>query len=200
VTPIEPITVREEESIATITKRIRGKITPARSGTAAPETSADVPELLDHIRQQLRNAQSAFSLPSSVEPPLSRVDSQNVAPLKLQMEAALKAATRAHNQVGELNPRLSGLHNNAVQLVKKAMQRSLTWYTRPLQVFQAAILRTLRDISVALQSHDSDLRAQAVAIQELRSQNATMAEELKALRARLSATPQAPADGSPPAS
>lgn len=200
MTPIEPITVREEESIATISKRIRGKLKAARSGTAAPETPADVPELLDHIRQQLRNAQSAFSMPSSAELSLPRVGSQDVSPLKLQMEASLKAATRAHNRVGELNPRLPGLHNNAVQLIKKAMQRSLTWYTRPLHAFQAAILRTLRDISTALQSHDSDLRAQAAAIQELRSQNAVMAQELKALRATPRSTPEPPADGSPPES
>lgn len=199
VPTIEHIPVREEESIATITKRIRGKLKSARSGFAAPETSADIPELLEHIRQQLKNAQSASSMPSSGELPLPRVGSQDFSQLRLQMDAALKAATSAHNQVGQLNPRLPGLRNNAIQSVKKAMQRSLTWYTRPLHAFQEAILRTLRDIATALQAHDSDLRTQAAAIRELRSQNAIMAEELNALRATLSATPEAPADRNPPA-
>ncbi|MGO9302764.1 MAG: hypothetical protein ACLP3R_03550, partial [Candidatus Korobacteraceae bacterium] len=131
MTPVEHIPVQEDQSFEAIMKRIRAKLKDPHLGTAVPARLSDTAELLEHIRLQL--------------------GSQDFSHIRMQMDAALKAATKAHNQVGELNPRLPGLHNNAVQFMKKAMRRSLTWYTRPLQAFQEAILRALRDIAKALQ-------------------------------------------------
>lgn len=45
--------------------------------------------------------------------------------------------------VGGLNPRGPGLHNRLIQFAKRVMRRSLSWYTRPLQLFEGAVIRTL---------------------------------------------------------
>jgi len=50
------------------------------------------------------------------------------------------------NAVGQLNPRNPGLRNQAIQSFKKILQRSLGWYTRPLQVFS-------RNIAQAVEQH-----------------------------------------------
>jgi SAM-dependent methyltransferase len=50
------------------------------------------------------------------------------------------------NAVGHLNPRNPGLLNEVVQTLKKMLQRSLSWYTRPLQVFN-------RNVAQAIEQH-----------------------------------------------
>jgi O-antigen chain-terminating methyltransferase len=50
------------------------------------------------------------------------------------------------NSVGQLNPRNPGLLNQAIQSFKKILQRSLSWYTRPLRVFN-------RNIAQAIELH-----------------------------------------------
>lgn len=50
------------------------------------------------------------------------------------------------NAVGQLNPRNAGLLNQAIQSLKRILQRSLNWYTRPLQVFN-------RNIAQAIEQH-----------------------------------------------
>lgn len=45
--------------------------------------------------------------------------------------------------VGGLNPRNPGLRNQLIQFAKKVMRRGLSWYTRPLQLFEGAVIRTL---------------------------------------------------------
>ncbi|MGO9563124.1 MAG: methyltransferase domain-containing protein [Candidatus Korobacteraceae bacterium] len=165
MTPVEHIPVQEDQSFEAIMKRIRAKLKDPHLGTAVPARLSDTAELLEHIRLQL--------------------GSQDFSQIRMQMDAALKAATKAHNQVGELNPRLPGLHNNAVQFMKKAMRRSLTWYTRPLQAFQEAILRALRDIAKALQVHDSDLRTHAAAIQDVRDRSALLTHQVATLQSAL---------------
>jgi hypothetical protein len=60
-----------------------------------------------------------------------------------ELHANLAACNALHTAVGTLNPRRPGLHNKIIQFVKKVMRRALTWYTRPLHLFQGAVTRTL---------------------------------------------------------
>ena len=71
----------------------------------------------------------------------------DLAPLRAEVEAALAG----HRDVGQINPRRPGVHNRAIQSVKKVMRRSLTWYTRPIHVFQGAVIRALQQVVSLLQ-------------------------------------------------
>jgi O-antigen chain-terminating methyltransferase len=74
-----------------------------------------------------------------------------------ELHANLAACNALHAAVGTLNPRSPGLHNQALQFVKKVMRRSLTWYTRPLHEFQGAATRTLNETTIALEEVRSGL-------------------------------------------
>lgn len=54
--------------------------------------------------------------------------------------------------VGTLNPRPPGLPNQLAQFVKKALRRSLPWYTRLLHLFHGSVTRALNQIMLALDS------------------------------------------------
>jgi 2-polyprenyl-3-methyl-5-hydroxy-6-metoxy-1,4-benzoquinol methylase len=66
------------------------------------------------------------------------------------------------NAVGQLNPRNPGLLNRAIQALKKTMQRSLTWYTRPLQEFHGNVSRAIEEHGRAINSFQPTI----VALQE----------------------------------
>jgi hypothetical protein len=52
--------------------------------------------------------------------------------------------------VGTVNPRAPGWHNDMIQRVKKLIARSLAWYIRPLQEFNASVSCALQEIGGAL--------------------------------------------------
>jgi 2-polyprenyl-3-methyl-5-hydroxy-6-metoxy-1,4-benzoquinol methylase len=83
-----------------------------------------------------------------------------------ELQSNLAACNALHSAVGTINPRRPGLHNDIFQFAKKAMRRSLTWYTRPLHEFHGAVTRTLNESTIALQ----DVRT-AVGILESRIEN-----------------------------
>jgi 2-polyprenyl-3-methyl-5-hydroxy-6-metoxy-1,4-benzoquinol methylase len=62
-----------------------------------------------------------------------------------RLQAELAAVHALHAAVGEINPRPPGLHNEAIQFAKRAIRRVLTWYTRPLHAFHAAVARALQE-------------------------------------------------------
>jgi SAM-dependent methyltransferase len=63
-----------------------------------------------------------------------------------RLRAEVMAASLSHNAVGAINPRRGGPVNASIQFVKRAMRRSLTWYTRPLHQFHGAVARSLQEI------------------------------------------------------
>ena len=146
-----------------------------------------------------------------------RIPSRNIPPLAVDTEELVAV----HLQFGEVNPRPPGLHNRAIQLVKKLMRRSLSWYTRPQQLFQKGVIGALQQVAAALQTHDDllqehndslqrisrELASQAATLRELQEQNARLAEQLveqrgerQALsedRPRSSVQSETPAAGNP---
>jgi 2-polyprenyl-3-methyl-5-hydroxy-6-metoxy-1,4-benzoquinol methylase len=60
--------------------------------------------------------------------------------------------------VGRLNPRNSGSLNYLVQKAKKALQRSLTWYTHALRDFHFQVVKALKEHENDLNSLDQSLR------------------------------------------
>ena len=78
----------------------------------------------------------------------------DLSPLRIEVDGALEG----HKLVGQVNPRGPAFHNKIIQLMKKLMRRSLTWYTRPLHIFQGAVIRALQQTVVILKSHDDSLQ------------------------------------------
>ena len=84
----------------------------------------------------------------------SGIPLSDLAPLRIEIDGALAG----HRLVGQVNPRGPGLHNQIFQFVKKVMRRSLTWYTRPLHIFQGAVIRALQQVAAILNSHSEALQ------------------------------------------
>jgi len=110
--------------------------------------STEAARILERLRHQIERAGSQVELPSaeSMPPnlPVSRLQFpvNDLAPLRAEVETALSG----HRDVGQINPRGPGVHNRAPQFAKKVIRRSLSWYTRPIHVFQGAVIRALQQI------------------------------------------------------
>ena len=63
------------------------------------------------------------------------------------------------NQVGTINPRRRGLHNDLIQLLKRVLRRALMWYTRPLHEFHGSVVRTLNETARALENLQENVAA-----------------------------------------
>jgi hypothetical protein len=74
-------------------------------------------------------------------------------------ELRLVAATLVgfENAIGVVNPRLPGWRNDLIQIVKRSLARSLTWYTRPLHKFIASVSRSLEEIVWSFDRLSSDM-------------------------------------------
>jgi 2-polyprenyl-3-methyl-5-hydroxy-6-metoxy-1,4-benzoquinol methylase len=120
--------------------------------------------------------------------------------LDLRNEIAL--AEEGSRQTGQLNPRNPGALNQALQFSKKVMRRSLSWYTRPLHLFEGAVIRALQHVGTILGDHRSLLhkhsetlnlqadvmeRNKAWLIEQLQAQSAASAHEVGRLREQLEA-------------
>jgi 2-polyprenyl-3-methyl-5-hydroxy-6-metoxy-1,4-benzoquinol methylase len=64
----------------------------------------------------------------------------------------------AAESIGRLNPRNPGFLSSIVQTAKKAMQRSLTWYTRSLQDFHFHVAKALEEHGNDINVLDASLR------------------------------------------
>jgi O-antigen chain-terminating methyltransferase len=128
--------------------------------------SQSLEEVMQRIRAQIGRTEPANK--TAAEPADGGRRTQEVAPtdagppfhLKLhelyQLKAEIQVAVDGARQVGQLNPRNPGPLNSAIQLVKKAMRRSLTWYTRPLHQHQGGVVRALDQLYAIVDNH-SDL-------------------------------------------
>ncbi len=75
------------------------------------------------------------------------------------VEELSAAVWNSNNAVGQLNPRSPGLLNEVIQSFKKVLQRSLGWYTRPLQVFHRNVARAIEQHGQAINSIQRQLLA-----------------------------------------
>ncbi len=181
----------ETEAANEIMQRIRSKMQESQGdGQAASESQGtqSFERAMERIGQQLKNT----PLPTAVQTDTLDAFSTcfTIAPQDAsQLEAETSSALTAHRQFGELNPRLPGPQNRVIQLGKKIMRRSLTWYTRPLHLFQGAVIRAFQQVTAVLQAHDEGLQritqkvaGQSSVAQELCQQNNRMVEQMAAQR------------------
>lgn len=88
----------------------------------------------------------------------------------------INRALEATRQVGQVNPRPAGLHNDVIQFLKKVMRRSLSWYTRPIHAFQGAVIRALEQTLITFRGQDDQLQSLA---QDLRRQSESLIHATK---------------------
>ena len=111
--------------------------------------------------------------------PAFNIQLHSVSQLRTEIDTVLEGS----RDTGQLNPRHPGPINALIQFVKKVMRRSLTWYTRPLHVFEGGVVRALEQIIAILDNHRDilqktaeELNAQASRIERNRSRLARQIE------------------------
>lgn len=88
----------------------------------------------------------------------------------------------ASNAIGTLNPRNRGFLNDLAQSVKKLFQRSLSWYTRSLRSFGAAVSTAFRRHGEAISQLAYSVEENRRAVDELSRQ---AQEDLRELQRRV---------------
>lgn len=165
--------MNQNPSVEEVMQSIRARVAE-RDARNAQSTSVARPK----VQESGRGAGAQTSSAARVV-----LQTNDLAMLHGEIETALEGTRR----VGQLNPRNPGLHNDAIQLAKKVMRRSLTWYTRPLHYFQGGAIRALQRIESVLQSHEQSFQAisreldrQTTLISGQRSDIAALNEKLAA--------------------
>ena len=170
----------EPRSIEEVMKRIRAQLGANAAARPASDERATAGEsserILEPIKQRLQRpasadtpAAGAVSRTASPDQPLFKLSQHDL----WQLGKEIDTAREGSRLTGQLNPRNPGLINALIQFVKKVMQRSLTWYTRPLHLFQGGVIRALDQVRAVLDNHNDSLRkvaaglvSQATALEE----------------------------------
>lgn len=88
--------------------------------------------------------------PISSPTEVSSISLSNISRLSAEVWTAREA-------VGQLNPRNRGLLDQLAQVLKKALQRSLSWYTRSLQAFHYKVAQAIEEQGTAINSIERSL-------------------------------------------
>jgi SAM-dependent methyltransferase len=141
-------------SVEEVVQRIRARVT---------ERDASVPPANGDARHAPLEEQTAAAGHGADHSSLPEIQANDLSPLRSEIDIALEGTRR----VGQINPRNPGLHNAAIQFLKKIMRRSLAWYTRPLHYFQGGVIRALQQIEGVLQSHENSLQNHQESLQSV---------------------------------
>jgi SAM-dependent methyltransferase len=156
----------------------------------APENEINIQEVMAGIRQRVearKQKGEAFAPIRGSARPQANVTGRipQLYPLA-QIEFKIASARLAQTEIGAINPRRPGFHNNLIQVFKKAIRRSLSWYTRPLMRFHSAVVDSLSEAGFALKNVQGGFlelnRAQAEEIEHVRDELSKLREELSKLR------------------
>lgn len=159
----------QPQSIEEIMQRIRTQLrdpdraTPGDKNAAQTTKDTQVTEMMGRLRQASRSPQSGGEMETTEAPAPFTLKLHEVSQLHTEINTALEGT----RQVGQINPRNPGLINNFIQMVKKVMRRSLTWYTRPLHHFQGGVVRALDQISAILDNQNDSFRRVATELRSL---------------------------------
>jgi len=99
------------------------------------------------------------------------------------MHQVVATVNSLRNQVGEINPRRPGLHNDLIQLVKKTLRRMLAWYTRPLHEFHAAVSRAFNEMVSVAENLQGNMNSLAQRIDTLGTSQNSLAQRIETLGA-----------------
>jgi O-antigen chain-terminating methyltransferase len=180
----------EPQSIDEVMKRIRAQLgtnaaaKPASAERATAEESSE--KILERIKQRLQR-------PAPAGAPATEAGSRTASPAQLpfkltlhdlrQLGKEIDTAREGSRLTGQLNPRNPGPINGLIQFAKRVMKRSLTWYTRPLHLFQGGVIRALDQLRAIVDNHNDSLRKVA---DELVSQATTLEQKAAGFDDKLS--------------
>jgi 2-polyprenyl-3-methyl-5-hydroxy-6-metoxy-1,4-benzoquinol methylase len=139
----------------------------------AENATSNPSEVIARIRERVRARQAGERERPTVRPQTGSPFLQQSVAVRHDLDklrADLAACNALHNAVGNLNPRPPGLINAVIQFTKKAMRRSLSWYTRPLHEFHGAVTRTLNEMSIAVQQLRAELDTVPAQLASIRSE------------------------------
>jgi SAM-dependent methyltransferase/uncharacterized protein YoxC len=148
--------------------------------------SMSVDEIMERIRERVRLRKQDGNDKAMADPaasiPISR---KGTAALSLYDLSKMRQNAAANNmlcnQVGTINPRRPGLHNNLIQLAKKAIRRALTWYTRPLQEFHSSVTRTLNETAHAVENLQGNVIATSQRVNSLADSQTNLVQRVNSL-------------------
>jgi len=135
----------QNQSLEDVMQRIRSRVDGRNAGS--PRYGSQIEA------ESMKAVQKA-------DPPRLQIQPNDLSPLRGEIAVAIEGTRR----VGQINPRNPGLHNAAIQFVKKAMRRSLTWYTRPLHYFQGGVIRALQQIEQVLAHHEQSIQREVATL------------------------------------
>lgn len=149
-----------------------------------------VEEIMERIRERVRlrkQAENGKSIPGPA--PSILVASEKAATTPLYdlsaMHRVIATVNALWNKVGEINPRRPGLHNDLIQLAKKTLRRMLTWYTRPLHEFHAAVTRAFNETASAAQNLQGNMNSLAQQVDTLGTSQSSLAQQIDTLQSSL---------------
>jgi len=172
----------EEEILAALREhvaRVKGANTGdagASPGNGLPQNEPPVYPMSDLPQTGMPSDQS----PATKDPIVDRGEISHVS----AEVAALQTA------VGQLNPRNAGLLNSIAQRFKKIIQRSLTWYTRPLQAFHRGVADGFETHGRAINSIQDQVISLRNELPVLHSRMSSHREQLSSIGARLASIQQ----------
>ncbi len=113
----------------------------------------DEQEILAALKAHVARHQRSSPDEQRPVPSRAKVSSINISNIS-RLSAEVWTAREA---VGQLNPRNRGLINQLAQAFKKAIQRSLSWYTRSLQAFHYKVAQAIEEQGTAINSIERSL-------------------------------------------
>lgn len=130
-------------------------------------------EVLERIRTRLKEqVRSGFSSETGTS---QKGGTEQVRIERLRL--LLEQIQASHSEVGTANPRPTGVVNDLIQAFKKALLRTLRWYTRSIIRYQATTTQFLRQSTDILERDQSR-------VQSLEAKVGLLADELADLRQR----------------
>jgi O-antigen chain-terminating methyltransferase len=134
----------QNESLEEVMRRIRARVEERNAASSQPPSS---PSSESHKEPTNSTGRTEF-VTANLEIYANDLES---------VRAEIATALEGTRQVGQINPRNPGLHNDAIQFAKKVMRRSLAWYTRPHHHFQGGAIRALQRMTDVVANHEQSL-------------------------------------------
>ena len=110
-----------------------------------------------------------------------------------ELRNAADGLERLKNDIGAVNPRNPGWHNDLIQIVKGLLVGALAWYTRPLRAFGGSVSRAINGI-VGVLDPLVDLPIDVAVLQRrlavAEKKNASLQEQIDQLREQVTGFPR----------
>lgn len=113
-------------------------------------------EILSRIRERLREPAVRMEAKGDPQPgSMAGITQACASPGPCDFGDHIANCYALQEVIGEVTPRPSGRVNELIQLVKRAIRRCLSWYTRPIRDFARAVTQSLVHLNNALEEQQT---------------------------------------------